>query len=101
MLFGLINMRKLFCLQAQTGKTLWIDSVQLDRGGFAAILDAGEVMLALPSNPELITFKPHGKAYAELGRIKIAESPTYAHPVIAGNRIYIKDNDSVSLWMIK
>ena len=101
MLFGLTNMGKLFCLQAQTGKTLWIDSVQLDRGGFAAILDAGEVMLVLPSNPELITFKPDGKAYAELGRIKIAESPTYAHPVIAGNRIYIKDNDSVSLWMTK
>lgn len=101
MLFGLTNMGKLFCLQTQTGKTLWTDSDQLDRGGFAAILDAGGVMLALPSNAELVAFKPEGNAYAELGRTKVAESPTYAHPVISGNRIYIKDNDSVTLWMIK
>ncbi len=100
MLFGLTNMGKLFCLQAETGKTLWTNSEQLDRGGFAAILDAGAVMLVLPSNPELIAFKPEGKAYAELGRTKVAESSTYAHPVIAGNRIYIKDNDSVTLWTI-
>ncbi len=99
-LFGLTNMGKLFCLQAQTGKTLWTDSNQLDRSGFAAILDAGKVLLVLPSNPELIAFKPDGKAYSELGRTKVAESPTYAHPVIGGNRIYIKDNNSVTLWTV-
>jgi len=100
MIFGLTNMGKLFCLQAKTGKTLWADTAQLDRGGFAAILDAGKVMLVLPSNPELIAFKPTGNEYAELGRTTVAESPTYAHPVISGNRMYIKDNDSITLWTI-
>ncbi|MFN2127963.1 MAG: hypothetical protein ACK2TU_08910 [Anaerolineales bacterium] len=48
----------------------------------------------------LIAFKSDGKAYVELGRTKVAESPTYAHPVISGNRIFIKDYDSVALYTI-
>ena len=101
MLFGLTNMGKLFCLDAATGKTLWSDSFQLDRGGFAAILDVGEVMMVLPSNQELIAFKPEGKSFTELGRTKVADSPTYAHPVIAGKKMYIKDSDSVICWNIQ
>jgi len=101
MLFGLTNMGKLFCMEAQTGENLWTNADQLDRGGFAAIIDAGEVLMVLPSNSELIAFKPEGKTYSELGRTKVAESQTYAHPVIAGKRMFIKDNDSVTLWAIK
>jgi outer membrane protein assembly factor BamB len=101
MLFGMTNMGKLFCLEAVTGKTLWIDSFQLDRGGFAAILDVGEVMMVLPSNPELIAFKPEGNSFTELGRTKVADSPTYAHPVISGKTMYIKDSDSVICWNIQ
>ena len=63
----------------------------------AAILDAGAVILALPSTSELIAFKPTREAYAELARIKVAETPTYAHPVIAGNRIFVKDQETLSL----
>lgn len=36
-----------------------------------------------------------------LARIKVADSPTYAYPVLAGNRIYIKDQDSVTLWTVE
>jgi hypothetical protein len=31
----------------------------------------------------------------------IDDIPTYIHPVIAGNRIYIKDEESITLWIIK
>jgi outer membrane protein assembly factor BamB len=101
LLFGYSDMGNLFCINAQSGKTAWVDSTKHDRGGFAAILDAGPVILALPSSAELIAIEPDAEKYTEVAKIKVADTPTYAHPVIAGNRIYIKDEESLALWMIK
>jgi outer membrane protein assembly factor BamB len=101
LLFGLSNSGNLFCLNAQTGQTAWTDATQLDKGGFAAVVDAGSAILALPSSGELIAFKPSDEGYAELARIKVADSATYAHPVVAGNRIFVQDQESVTLWTIE
>lgn len=100
LLFGLSNRGNFFCINSGTGQTAWIDPTQTDRGGFAAIVDVGSVILALPSSAELIVIKPVEKEYTELARIKVSDKATYAHPVIAGNRIYIKAEDSLSLWTI-
>jgi len=101
LLFGFTDRDNLFCLNAQTGQTAWIDTTRRGSGGFAAILDAGSILLALPSNSELIAFKPSDKEYTELARIKVADKPTYAHPVIAGNRIYVRDEETLAMWMIE
>jgi outer membrane protein assembly factor BamB len=101
LLFGSTSKDNFFCLNAQTGQTAWLDTAKNGSGGFAAILDAGSVMLALPSNSELIAFKPSSEGYAELARIKVADAATYAHPVIAGNRIYVRDEQTLALWIIE
>ena len=96
LLFGLSNRGKFYCINAQDGKTAWTDAARHGRG-FAAILDAGSVILALPSTSELIAFKPSGKQYEELARIKVADTPTYSHPVIAGNRVFVRDQATVAM----
>jgi len=101
LLFGSTSKDNLFCLNAQTGQTAWLDTTKNGGGGFAAILDAGPVMLALPSNSELIAFSPSDIEYMELARIKVADAATYAHPVIAGNRIYVRDEQTMALWVIE
>ena len=101
LLFGLTNQDNLFCLNAQTGQTAWLDTTRFGRGGFAAILDAGSNLLALASNSELIAFKPSSQEYTELARIKVADTPTYAHPVLVGNRIYVKDEETLTMWIIQ
>ena len=88
-----------FCASAQTGATLWTDAAR--RGQSAAILDAGSVILALTLNGELAAFKPSSTEYAELARIKVASTETWAHPVVAGNRVFVKDAEAVSLWTIE
>jgi len=100
LLFGFSNNGNLFCLDAQTGRTAWTDKIRHGRGGFAAILDGGSVMIALPSSSELIVFKPSVKEYAEIARILVSDTPIYAHPVIAGKRIYVKDQDTLTLFTI-
>jgi outer membrane protein assembly factor BamB len=88
-----------FCVNAQTGATLWTDATK--RGQSAAILDAGPVILALTLNGELAAFKPSSTEYTELTRIKVADSETWAHPVVAGNRVFVKDSESVGLWSLE
>ena len=101
LLFGLSNRGNLFCINAQTGQTAWTDTTPRGRGGFGAMVGAGSVILALPSNSELTAFKPSAKKYEELARITVSDTPTYAHPVIAGNRIFVKDQDAVTMWTIE
>jgi outer membrane protein assembly factor BamB len=101
LLFGLSDSGNLYCINAQTGQTAWTNDTQRSRGGFCAIVSAGSCLMALPDNSELIVYKPDGKEYSELAVIKVSETPTYAHPVIAGNRIFIKDQDTVAMFVIE
>jgi outer membrane protein assembly factor BamB len=96
MLYGLTGRSNFYCANAQTGEVIWTDMTQ--RGECGAVFDAGTVLLALTSNGELVAFKPGTKEYAELAKIKVAETPTWAYPVIAGKRVFVKDRDSVTLW---
>ena len=100
LLFGLTDRGSLFCINAKDGKTAWTDTARHGRG-FAAMVDAGSVLMALPSTSELIVFKPDATAYAEVARIKVAATATYAHPVIAGNRIFVKDQGSLAMLAIE
>jgi len=100
LLFGMTGRGSLFCIDAQTGKTAWTGEGTRSRG-YCAMLDAGSVILALPENSELVAFKADGKQYAELAKIKVAETPTYAHPVVAGKQVFVKDQDAVTLWSIE
>lgn len=100
-LYGYSNSGVLFCLDARTGQTAWTGSSPHDRSGFASILDAGAVIMALPSSSELIILKPAKEAYSELANIKIADLPVYATPVVSGNRIFVKDEQNITLWKIR
>lgn len=98
LLFGLTDRDKLFCIDAKTGKTAWTDAAARGRGGFAAVLDAGSVLMALANDSQLTVFAPSDKGYTELARIKVADAPTYAHPVIAGKSIFVKDENALTMW---
>jgi hypothetical protein len=124
-LFGLSARNDFFCINAQDGKTVWTapftppaagaegsgqekgkDGMRGGRGmgrgaGYGSIVDAGSVLLALTPASQLVAFEPSSKAYTELARIKVADGQTYAYPVVSGNRIFIKDKDSVTLWTIQ
>jgi len=100
-LYGYTNTGFLFCIDAMNGNSAWTDTIKHDRSGFAAMLDLGPVIMALPSSSELIILKPVKEKYTELANIKIADLPTYATPVVAGNRIFVKDEQNITLWKIQ
>ncbi len=99
LLYGLSDRGLFFCLRAGTGETAWTATHRVSY--FGAVIDAGPVLLALPEKSGLIAFKPGDQGYEELARIPVSESPIYAHPVAAGRRIFIRDAETVALWLLE
>jgi outer membrane protein assembly factor BamB len=90
---------RIFCLNAQTGDTLWTDTTQ--RGECGTILDAGPVLLAVTSDGNLLAFKPSKTGYEEVAKYKVADTPSWSCPIVTGNRVFVKDRDAVTLWTIE
>ena len=99
-LYGLSNRNKgeFFCLNARDGAALWTSPGR--QGDNAAIVDAGPVLLALTTDAELIVIRKNPKAFEVVRKYTVADSPTWAHPVLVGNDILIKDATTLALWGI-
>jgi outer membrane protein assembly factor BamB len=98
LLFGMShrNRGQFFCLEAGTGKTLWTGEPR--QGENAAMLMAGGVMFLLTSDARLIVARASGKGPEPIRVYQVADSPTWAHPVVLGNRILVKDAATLALW---
>jgi len=70
-------------------------------GGYGCIVDAGPVLLALTPGAQLIVFEPGEKEFKQLASYKVSDSQTHAYPVVSGNRIFIKDKETVALWTVE
>src|SRR6266850_3325586 len=90
------NSGQFFALDAKTGRTLWTSPPR--QGTNAAILRAGDVVFALKDDAELIVARPNATGLEPLKRYTVADSATWALPTVAGNRIYVKDTNSLALW---
>ena len=97
-LYGFTDQKRIYCLNASTGQTAWIDNAV--NSDFAAIVDCGTVIIGLPSTANLIIFKPESAAYSEVVKYKVSETAIYSYPIVAGNKIYIKDAETLMLYRI-
>ena len=59
---------------------------------------SGQTVFALNTESELIVFAAEAKGLKELRRYTVADTPTWAHPVVLGNRVLVKDANSLILW---
>jgi outer membrane protein assembly factor BamB len=104
LLYCISHRDSLFCIDAKTGKTAW--ATRLKRGGqrqqgYGSIVDAGAVLFALNPTGELVVFEPSAKELKTVAKYQVAKGGTFAYPVVAGNRVFVKDRDSVILWAIE
>jgi outer membrane protein assembly factor BamB len=88
-----------FAIDADTGKTVWQGAGRM--GENAAILNlGGEALLLLTNDANLIVLPGNAtgyaaKGYAPVAQYTVATSPTWAHPVVVGRRILVKDETSL------
>jgi outer membrane protein assembly factor BamB len=95
-LYGFTDQKRIYCLTAATGQTAWIDNTV--NSDFSTIVDCGSVIIGLTSTDNLLVLKPDGKAYSEIVKYKVSDTPIYAYPVISGNNIYIKDAETLMMY---
>ena len=64
------------------------------------MVDASPVLFNLTPGGTLTGFEPSDKGFKEVASHHVGAS-IYAHPVIAGKRVFVKDRDTVTLYTIK
>ncbi len=97
------NKGQYFCLDPNTGKTLWTSDPR--QGENAALLatapTAGGLVYALDTDANLKIFRVSNKGLQELKRYTVADSATWAHPVLTGNRVVVKDVGTLAVWGVE
>lgn len=99
-LFGLSERARgqFFALDAKSGKVLWLG--QPRQASNTAVVKAGNLLLLLNDDAELIVARSSRKGFEPLKRYTVADSATWAQPAVSGNRIFVKDVTSLSLWTL-
>lgn len=92
------NSGQFFAIDAKSGKTLWLTEGRVAEN--AAIVRAGNLWVALEDDAELVIARANRGKFEPLRRYTVAESATWAQPVISGSRLLVKDISSVTLWSL-
>jgi outer membrane protein assembly factor BamB len=92
------NRGQFFALDAATGATLWVTRGR--EADNASLLVAGPWLLVGTTNAELIVARPDAGGLGEVRRYQVADSAVWAHPVLAGQRLLVKDVDTLGAWTI-
>jgi outer membrane protein assembly factor BamB len=92
------NSGQYFGVDAKTGRTLWLSEGR--QAAHASIEKAGNLLFILEDDGELVVARAGSTAFEPLRRYKVAESETWTQPVISGNRILVKDVNTLALWTL-
>lgn len=99
-LFGLSHLARnqYFALDAKTGEVLWLGPPR--QADNTAVVKAGNSLFLLNDDSELIVAEASRSGFKPLQSYVVADSPTWAQPVVTGNRIFVKDASSLTLWTL-
>ena len=100
-LFGLshLNSGQYFGLDLDSGEVLWKGSPRHAEN--AAILRAGDTVIALQDDAELLVLRTTRDGFDVLEQYEVADSATWTQPTLVGNRLYVKDISSLTLWTLE
>ncbi len=89
---------KLVCVALETGETAWT-SPRITGKQFSIVV-AGNVALVLTSEGELLVVKASPGEFEQLAKWKVSEQVAWSHLAVAGNRLYVKDKDTLYCYEI-
>ena len=93
-----LNSGQYFGLDLEQGEVLWTS--QPRQAENAAILRAGGTIFSLEDDAELVVLASSRSEFAPVERYDVATSATWTQPTLAGNRLYVKDVSSLTLWTL-
>ena len=99
-MFGLTsrNLGQYYAVDAGTGKVLWTSDGR--QANNVALVRAGDVLFSLEQDGELVVLRASLAGFEPLRRYQVAEAETWTQPAISGNRIFVKDVSTLTLWTL-
>ena len=77
----------LVCFDPKSRQVHWTEP----RFGYATLLKAGDKLLILETDGELVLAAANVDRYEQLARARIADTTTRALPALAAGRLYVRD----------
>jgi len=93
-----LNSGQFFWADAKTGKTLWTSTPR--QAGNASITRSGDLLFVLKEDGQLMVGRANTAGFEPMKTYTVATSATWAPPVISGNRIFVKDAETLALWTL-
>jgi outer membrane protein assembly factor BamB len=90
------NKGQYFSLNPESGKTVWMSEGRQAEN--AMLVARGDQVFSLTTESELQIFKATSRGLEPVKKFSVANSPTWAHPVVLDARVLVKDLDSLVLW---
>lgn len=92
------NAGQYFGVDMKSGKTLWTSEGR--QAAKVALQRAGNLVVVLESDGELLVVRPNPTSFDLVKRYKVADQETWSQPALSGNRIFVKDVSTLTLWTI-
>lgn len=98
LLFGFSHLKKgqIFAIDAASGKTLWTGPPR--SGDNAAILASKSTLISLNNEGQLTIARVNGTSFEVIRQYTVADSPTWAHPLVLPDGVVIKDLKTLARW---
>jgi outer membrane protein assembly factor BamB len=93
-----LNSGQFFWADAKSGKTLWTSPPR--QAGNAAIVRAGNLLFVLKDDAQLMVARSSPGGFEPLKTYTVADSATWPAPAISGNRIFVRDIETLALWTL-
>lgn len=89
----------LMCIHYLTGEIAW----QARSVGKGSLIAADGMLYVLSERQEVALVEANPKEYVERGTIKLDKKsrPSWAHPVVCGGRLYIRDQGSLTAYNVR
>jgi outer membrane protein assembly factor BamB len=99
-LFGLSTRSsgQFYAVDTKSGETLWLGPPR--QAANTALVKAGPLVFYLNDDAQLIVASSSRTRFEPLKRYTVADSATWAQPLISGKRIFIKDVSSLALMTV-
>ena len=97
-LFGMshLNSGQYFGLDLDTGEVLWTSAPR--QAEHASIIRSGNTIVSLEDDAELLVLEDSLTRFNPVKRYEVADSETWTQPTLSGDRLFIKDVSTLTLW---
>jgi outer membrane protein assembly factor BamB len=99
-IYGLshLNSGQYFAVDLDDGELLWISPGRQAEN--AAIVRAGNTIFSIQDDAQMVILDATRPEFDPVRRYEIATSETWAQPAISGDRLFVKDVSTLTLWTL-